>query len=187
MRVKAAVIFCVIFLLFGCSSLNSGLEQAQILRNRLSAGSGCSFRANITADYGASIYEFSLQCEADNLKNLSFTVLSPESISGITGRISAQGANLTFDDKILAFETIADGQITPVAAPWVFITALQGGYLNGCARDANGYMLTVDDSYRDDALRLNIRIDKNLLPQWAEIFWQNRRVLTITVEDFTIL
>ena len=187
MRRKIAVIVCIILLFSGCSSGSAGIEQAQSLRGKLNSSSGYSFRANITADYGTALYEFTLDCQVDREGNLSFTVITPESISGITGRINAQGARLTFEDKVLAFEPIADGQITPVTAPWVLIMTLRGGYLNGCTEDKDGYLLTIDDSYQDDALRLNIRINKDLLPQWAEIFWQNRRVLTLAVENFTFL
>lgn len=187
MRFKIAVIVCILFLFSGCSAENSGMEQAHALRSKLSSSAGCCFRANITADYGTEIYEFSLDCRTNREGNLSFSVIKPEGISGISGQVSAQGAKLTFDDKVLAFEPIADGQIAPVTAPWILIMTLNGGYLNGCAKDRNGYILTIDDSYRDDALRLNIRIGQDLLPQWAEIFWQNRRILTLTVENFTFL
>lgn len=182
-----AVIVCFLFLFSGCSSGSTGIEQAQALRNKLSSSSGCSFRANITADYGTKLYEFTLDCQADREGNLTFTVVTPDSISGISGKINTQGAHLTFDDKVLAFEPIADGQITPVTAPWVLIMTLHGGYLNGCTKDGDGFLLTIDDSYRDDALRLNIKINQELLPQWAEVFWQNRRVLTLTVENFAFL
>ena len=187
MRVKLAVFLCFLFLLTGCSSSDSGIEHAQALRSRLRTGSGCSFVAHITADYTNALYNFSLSCQADQNGNITFTVLQPESITGITGTITGQGGKLTFDDKAVAFETIADGQITPVTAPWVLMMTLHGGYLNGCTTADDGYLLTIDDSYRDDSLRLNIHITKNYHPQWAEIFWKNRRVLTLTVENFIFL
>ena len=187
MRVKLAVFLCVLFLLTGCSGADSGIEHAQTLRNKLRTGNGCSFTAHITADYGDAIYNFSLSCLADKNGNITFTVLKPESITGITGTINGQGGKLTFDDKALAFAPIADGQITPVSAPWILMMTLHGGYLNGCSVQENGYLLTIDDSYRDDSLRLNIRIGKDYCPQWAEIFWQNRRILTLTVDNFTFL
>ena len=187
MRVKLAVFLCLFFLLTGCSSSNSGIEHAQAMRNKLRTGNGCSFITHITADYGDALYIFSLSCQADRVGNISFTVLEPKSISGITGTITGQGGKLTFDDKAVAFETIADGQITPVTAPWVLMMTLHGGYLNGCSTADDGYLLTIDDSYRDDALRLNVHIGKDYNPKWAEIFWKNRRVLTLTVENFTFL
>ncbi len=187
MRIKLAVFLCFIFLLTGCSSSDSGIEHAQALRTKLRTGNGCSFIAHITADYGEALYNFSLFCEADQNGNIKFSVLEPKSIAGISGTITGQGGKLTFDDKALAFETIADGQITPVTAPWVLMMTLHGGYLNGCTATDEGFLLTIDDSYRDDALRLNVRIGRDYCPQWAEIFWQSRRVLTLRVENFTFL
>ena len=187
MRLKMAVFLTFIFLLTGCSSTDSGIEHAQALRSKLRSGNGCSFIAHITADYGETLYNFSLSCQADKNGNVSFTVLEPNSINGITGTITGQGGKLTFDDKAVAFEMIADGQITPVAAPWILIMTLHGGYINGCTATDNGYLLIIDDSYRDDSLRLNIQIGKDYQPCRAEIYWQNRRVLTMTVENFSFM
>ncbi len=187
MRLKLTAILCLFFFLTGCSNANDGIEHAHALRNKLLSGNGCSFVANITADYGEELYTFSLSCQADNQGNITFSVLEPQSICGITGTITAQGGKITFDDKAVAFETIADGQITPVTAPWVLMTTLHGGYLNGCSATDDGFLLTIDDSYKDDSLRLNVRIGKDYHPQWAEVFWKNRRVLTLTVENFNFL
>jgi len=35
-------------------------------------------------------------------------------ISGITGSLSQNGGKLTFDDKALAFDVMADGLVSPV-------------------------------------------------------------------------
>ena len=187
MRIRLAAIVIISFLLAGCSISDSGIEHGQALRRKLATGHGCSFVTHITADYSDALYSFSLSCVADQEGNITFTVLEPDSITGITGAITAQGGTLTFDDKAVAFATIADGQVTPVTAPWILMMTLYGGYINGCTDAGDGYLLTIDDSYQDDALRLNIRIGKDYCPRWAEIYWHNRRVLTLNVENFTFL
>lgn len=183
---KIATFLIVVFLLSGCNKTNGPLDQAFILRESILQSNGCSFVSTITADYGEQIYVFSMSCVIDREGNLSFSVIKPDSISGITGNISASGGDLTFDDKVLAFQTIADGQITPVTAPWVFMNTLRSGYINGSTSQKDGYEIFIDDSYRDDALRLIISV-KNDVPVSGEIYWSGRRVMSVTVENFAYL
>ncbi len=183
---KIATVLCVVFLLCGCAKSDGPLDRAISLREKILQSNGCSFTSTITADYGDQLYTFSMTCACDREGNLSFTVTKPETISGITGKISAAGGSLTFDDKVLAFQTIADGQITPVTAPWVFMKTLRSGYMNGCTQENDVYRISIDDSYKEDALRLIITV-KDDVPVIGEIFWEGRRVMSITVENFAYL
>lgn len=185
MRVKLAVILCMILVLSGCKSTDASLNRALALRNRI-ADSSCSFHTTVTADYGEKIYEFSMDCQADSVGNLTFSVTEPDTIAGITGKISAAGGAITFDDKVLAFETIADGQVTPVTAPWLFLNTLRSGYIRDSAAVDHGIEVSIDDSYADEALHLKIIIEDDS-PVSAEIYWQGRRVLTLSVENFICL
>ena len=147
----------------------------------------CSFVAQITADYGDKSYAFSAGCTADAEGNLSFVVLSPESIGGITGKITAQNGYLTFDDSVLAFPLLADGELSPVSAPWLMIRTLRSGYLKSAGMDGENLLLTIYDSYEEDALQLDIWLDNDNRPIHADFLWQGRRVLSITVNDFTFV
>ena len=129
---------------------------------------------------------FSALCTADNNGDLTFQVVEPSTISGVTGRVSGVGGAILFDDIVLAFPTIADGQITPVTAPWLFIKTLRGGYLRDCASIENGFSIAIDDSYSSEAFRLNIYTIADT-PVSAEIFWKGRRILSIVIENFAIL
>lgn len=186
MRRKLSIFLFLVFLLCGCNKTNGPLDDAILLRNKILQSNGCSFKATVTADDNEKLYVFSMECESDKDGNVSFCVTKPESIAGITGKISAKGGALTFDDKILAFQALADGEISPVCAPWLLVKTLRGGYIRGCAHNDGSYQIEIDDSYEEDALRLNIFV-KNDLPVSAEIFWKGRRTLSITVEDFTYL
>ena len=187
MRWKALAIFlCVVFLLCGCKKADGTLNHAIDLRNRILESNGCSFSATVTADYGEKIYVFSMDCTSDKEGNLMFSVTKPDTIAGITGKISTAGGALTFDDKVLAFQTLADGEISPVAAPWLFLKALHSGYLRGCTEGNGSYQIELDDTYEEDALRLHIFVENNL-PVSGEVFWEGRRVLSIAVDNFIYL
>ena len=174
-------------MLTGCDHSGESINDALSLRNKLLASNGCQFSAVITADYGDEIYQFSMDCATDKEGNLSFTVIEPSSISGIKGNITEKGGNLTFDDRILAFQTMADGRVTPVTAPWLLVKTLRSGYINASTKSDSGYTAIIDDSYHENALKLQVAIDTDNLPDFAEIFCQGHRILTIDVKDFTIM
>lgn len=186
MRAVIALMICGVFILTGCGNANAPINKAIELRNIIESSNGCAFRATVTADYGEEIYVFAMDCTTDREGNLSFTVTAPETISGITGTISASGGAITFDDKVLAFQTMADGVVTPVTAPWILMKTLKSGYLKSCAETDSGFEISADDSYAEGSLHLNI-MTKDNLPSFAEIFWDGRRILTVSVENFRYL
>lgn len=179
------MLLCLI--ICGCKGSDDHMIKALELRSRLSASGGTSFRANVTADYGDKTYTFILQCKTDQPGTLSFTVLEPESIAGIGGTVSGEGGKLTFDDKVLAFPLLADGEVSPISAPWIVIKTLLGGYISSCSKEDELLLISIDDSYEADALRLDIWLNTQDIPVSADILWQGRRVLSVQIEDFTFL
>jgi len=175
----------LIIFLTGCK--NNALDQAMALREQMQQSNGCSFDTKITADYGEELYEFQMHCETDSNGNLLFSVTEPDTIAGITGVISDDGGKITFDEHALLFELLADGQITPVSAPWIMVKTLRGGYLNACTYTENGMMLIIDDSYEENALKLEIWLDSENNPTAAEILWDGRRILSLEVRNFVYL
>ncbi len=173
----------VIFCLSGCDQ-NSSMDNALTLRSSL-IESGCSFLAHITADYGDLVCDFILDCTVSSSGDLQFTVQFPESISGIGGSISAKGGSLEFDDVALAFPLLADGQLSPVSAPYILMKSLLGGYISSAGRDGELHRVTIRDSYESDALYVDVWMEGHN-PVRAEILWENRRILMIRLENFEI-
>lgn len=184
---RIAALLCMVLLLTGCAETDRTMDRAMAFRSRLLGAGGCSFDADITADYGDKSYTFSMACTADERGALTFSVTKPESISGITGSVSATGGKLTFDDKALSFALMADGLVTPVSGPWVLLKTLRSGYLTSCGQEGEYLRLAIDDSYEADALHLDIWLGEGDLPVRGEILWQGRRLLSITVTNFTFL
>lgn len=184
---RLAAVAVLLVTLWGCAETEEGLDRAMGLRVKLLGSGGWRFDAAITADYGDETCEFAVSCEGDKEGNMTFTVKEPETIAGITGNISAEGGKLTFDDKALAFELLADEQVTPVSAPWIFLKTLQGGNVRSCGMDGDLLRVSIDDSYDDDALRLDIWLDGDDLPVRGEILYRDRRILSLEVTNFEIL
>ncbi len=173
-------------LLTGCGAKKAELDRAMTLRAKMMASSGCAFDAVITADYGGETQTFSTSCETDYQGNLTFTVTAPQTIAGISGKVSSDGGALTFDDKVLSFPLLAQGQVTPVSGPWLLVRTLLGGNVTACAEEDGMLRISAEDGYQEDALHMEIWLEEDS-PKFAEVVWQDRRILTLEIENFRIL
>jgi len=178
---------CILLLfLTGCSEpeeINAGVE----LRSRLLRSSECTFSLRVTADSGEQMQTFVLDCSADSKGTVSFTVVEPESISGITGKLSSDGGVLTFDRTALEFGLLAEEQLSPVSAPWILLNALRSGNITSACREEAGIRLSVSDGYEEDALILDIWLDKGNLPVRGDVLQEGRRILSLDVRNFVIM
>ena len=176
----------VMIALSGCSQGNSPLADALDFREELLSSNGCRFSAEITADYGDSLTQFTMECEADAAGELEFEISQPETIAGIRGSISDQGGSIRFEDQALYFPLLTDELLTPASSPWIFIKTLRSGYITSACMEENMLHLTVDDDYAEDALTLDIWLEEDR-PVRAEILHGGKRILTVAVENFVLL
>jgi hypothetical protein len=128
-----------------------------------------------------------MECSAKKDGTLGFTVISPESIAGISGRVDNRSGVLSFDETVLAFPMIADGEIAPVTAPWLFWKSLLGGYIRAAGEDGELLRITIDDSFHGENVQVDVWMDENNNPVSAEIGWQGRVLLFLKISKFQIL
>lgn len=172
-------------LLSGCGLGDGEMEEALAFRGRILGADKVTFEAEISADYIDRLEEFELSCEADSTGVLTFRVTEPEEIAGIAGTVSGEEGTLTFEDTVLAFPLLAEDRLSPVSGPWVMIRALRSGYITAVVREGEKLHITVDDSYADDALTLEIWIEGDGVDA-CEIGWKGRRQMTMDIGDFRI-
>lgn len=184
-HMMALLLMC--FILCGCKSDTGEMEKVLIMRQELLRAESCTFDAKVTADYPDKVCTFLLRCHGDKEGNVTFTVLEPESISDISGKISESGGDLTFDDTVLAFEPLVNGTISPVIAPWLMLRSFRGGYISQCAQTEIGTRVDIDDTYADANLRFEILLDDRGYPAQAEQYYDGRRILTVSVSNFVIV
>ena len=182
----AVTVLLIVCILCGCKPGDDFLDQTIDMRKTILDAECCTFQAVITADYGDVLYTFQMECTGDSTGALQFTVTDPETISGITGTISRERTALTFDDKVLASPILADNQLSPVSGPWIFLNTLRSGYLTGCSREDDGFCIYIDDSFEEYPLHLEIATDLQMHPVSAQIIWQDRRILSMDIRDFTV-
>ena len=181
---KAGLFAAVLLILSGCTNTTKEIERGMTLRTRLLQSSSCSFRAEITADYGDLVYTFGMDCLGNADGNMNFTVTKPESIAGISGKITEENGSLTFDQQALFFSLLTDEQLSPVSAPWILLKTLRTGYLTSACVEDGQLRLTIDDTYEDDALQLDIWLNEQDVPKHAEIVYGGRKILSLDVTEF---
>lgn len=184
---RLCLLLLLIPLLIGCAAPTDSVKDGLTLRQKVLDSNGCEFDAVIIASYSDCSYTFTLRCTADAAGDLSFVVKDPESIEGITGTVTSSGGDLRFDDTILGFDPVADGLLSPVGTPWLFVKILRGGYLHAVQKEEEGLSLILDDSYRSEDVRAEIRVNKDLIPVQCEIYWQGKRYLSMDVKNFVFL
>ena len=174
-------------MLSGCSGEATELERGMELRSKTLKAESVEFETDITADYGDKVHRFSLKCQGTADGTVFFAVTAPESIAGITGKISGDKGILTFDDVVLSMDLLTDDQLSPIGAPWVFLKTLRSGYLRGAGMEGELLRLTIQDSYEENSLQLDIWLAEEDTPIRTEILCDGKRILSMDVRSFRIL
>ena len=170
-------------MLSGCKS-DSDLNRMIEIRQSLLGSNVCSFDLEVAADYVDSLFEFSMRCQADSTGTVNFEITSPETLAGVSGKIEAEKGQIIFDDTVVVFDLLTDGLATPISAPWLLIHTLRGGYINAAGADGELCLFQIDDSYAEETLRLDIWIDQTDVPVAADILWNGRRIVALTIKNF---
>lgn len=181
---KLMGLFVIVLVLTGCSWDKSDVSDGLKLRQLLQSEDRYVFTAEITADYGDRIYTFTMDCGTDGTGDVDFSIVHPESIQGISGSITQTGGRLVFDDTVLLFDSLTQGQVTPVIGPWLMIKAIQGGYIQAVSEQNGKEELVIDDTFGTEKFRMLLELGEEGFPCGCEIYWQNRRMLTIKISNF---
>lgn len=166
-------------LLCGCGKSESTVSEAIAFRAALVEAGGCSFRADVRADFGDTVQDFSLDCTADAEGTTAFTVLKPETLAGITATVTQQGGQVTYDGMAMDFGLLANGNVSPAAAPAIAVNCWLSAYIVSAATGETVYQQDFDEK----ALTVTTRFENNI-PFFAEVCYNQQRVLELTLSDF---
>lgn len=170
--------------LMGCTGRDPAMEAALELRSRCLGARQIHFRTQISADYITHIESFNLECVQNTDGSMAFQILGPVDIEGIRGTVSGAEGTVEFDDTVLAFPLMAEGRLSPLSGPWVMMQAIRSGNILSAGQEGELLHLIIDDSYGDNALSVDLWLDDEAVCA-AEIAWEGRRCLTMTVEEFS--
>ena len=183
-------IFCFCLLLclclVGCGdgSADRSMQQAVDFRTALMSAGGCVFQAEVSADFGEKLYEFTLQCDYTPDDTATLTVTAPEMIAGIEATVSADGAKVTFDGTELDFGRLANGRVAPMALPWLLGRAWSSEYISSAGKDGETTVVTCLMGYGDEEITVDTWLDKKSVPIRCDVSCDGMRCLAVTISDF---
>lgn len=189
MRLKlAAVLMILLCLLSACSSKETDHLQAPMdFRASLLQAGACTFQAEITADYGENVYEFTVDCECRTDGTASVTVIEPQSIAGITAKISENGDELIYDGMAVAFDPLAGGNAAPVCTPSLVVDAWANAFIHAAGQEGEWLRVTYERGYDEEQLDVDCWFDEKNIPICTEICYNDETVLKMEVSNFSFV
>ena len=178
---KLLVLLCCMLLLTGCAGKREPVQSALDLRTKLMESGGCSFDSDIIAHYEDRAYQFSLCCQYADGKT-TLTVTAPEEIAGITAYVERGQTQLEFDDTILELGELANGYVSPVAAPWLLVQCWLEEYIAYAGPDGEAERVTYLQGYNDAELSVDTWLQDGT-PVYAEVTHDGVRCLAMTLNN----
>ena len=142
------LLLCVLMmtaLLTGCGQEkgSEAEELALTIRGEYLAMEACAAQAAVTADYGQRVYEYKMAV-AVNGEETVLTLSEPETVAGLTARLTGAENLLEFDDVCVETGPMDESGLTPISALPAMLEAARSGYITACALEEDGSLLRVD-------------------------------------------
>lgn len=150
-RSLICVLMIPLLLLAGCGGGegSSAEEQALAVRTRYLAMTSFAGSAEVTADYGERVYDFTMDFSWEKDGDLVLTVTSPEEISGITARVRDGETLLEYDGASLGAGDLSGDGLSPVEAIPAILDDARSGCITQCVLEQMGEQETLRVEYGD--------------------------------------
>lgn len=159
------------------------MSDAITFRGKLLSAGGCSFTAQILADYGDTVHSFTVDCEGDAEGNLSLRVTAPETIAGIEAKLSEDGGEITYEGLALGFGLLAGEQISPAAAPGLALGCWCREFILSAGREAERYRASYEKKISNKVLLIDTYFE-NGIPISAELCYNDSRIISMQISQF---
>ena len=187
LRKKLALILLSLSLFLSGCSAGSPAQPPLTFRTALLQAGGCSFTAAITADYGETTASFTLACTYSPEDGAALTVEEPESIAGIQAKVRDTAAYVSFGETQLGLGSLADGNLAPLAAPYVLGQCWAGEYIDSTGMEDGLLRTTYRMGYEEQELIVDTWFSEEpTAPVRAEISFAGRMVLRAELSDFSL-
>ncbi len=141
------LVLCVLMitLLAGCGSagVSEAEELALTIRGEYLAMDRCAAQAAATADYGQRVSEYEMAVAVSG-EEATLTLSAPETVAGLTARLTGEENLLEFDGVSVETGPLDDTGLTPVSALPALLEEARSGYITACAMEEDGALLRVD-------------------------------------------
>ena len=124
---------------FGGGEGQKALDTALTIRGEYLALTDFSTQAQLRADYGQRVYEYTLDVAADETE-MVLTIAAPELVAGTTARIRAGETFLEYDGVCVETGPLNEDGLTPISAVPALLDAVRSAYINACCFEDSGLL-----------------------------------------------
>lgn len=136
MRKLLTCVLMMTLLLSGCKAGGGGEspeELAGTIRDEYQNMAGWSAVAEVTADYGEKVFDFTMDVQWRREGETVLTITAPELLAGITARVAEKETVLEYDGVGLSLGALDGDGLTPVSAVTALMDRIGQGYMARCA------------------------------------------------------
>ena len=179
-----SALMMTLLLLGSCGEREARLEEDfQRLRDAVTAARSMRFQAELTADEGGSVSDYTLAADYDG-QTVTVEVLAPEILAGIRATARRGEAALEYQGVILGAGPLDGEGLTPMSALPVMIDAMASAYVELLWQE-DGY--TAARLYAGEKSVLTLWLDGDTgLPVAGEYATGGRTVLTCRFSGWEI-
>ena len=180
-----------LLLLTGCGKAERQADELSLhLRTTYLSMSRYSAEAEVTADYGDSAYEYTLQVEGNQLGG-TLTVLEPEEVAGAEITWQEGKTTLTYEGTSVETGELSPDGLSPTDGIPLIFQAVRSGAITDATletgEEGEVLVLTIDNPNLPES-------GKSVITVWAdredfsllrgEIAWEGTAVLRVEFENF---
>lgn len=181
----------MLLLLAGCGggqeNENGAEAQAVAIRGEYMAMTSYSLQAQVNADYGQRVYDFTLSVTWDG-EETTVAIREPEMLAGVTARITGDEGTLEYEDLSLETGFLDDDGLSPVSALPALMEAARSQYIDRCTLTDGILEIHCADPEEKPGTGQEITLWFNAQTHaltGGEISQDGRRVIACEVTEFT--
>lgn len=168
-------------------------EEARQVRAEFLAAGSCSGTAEVTADYGLRVYDFTLDFTWQREGDTVLTLTAPEELAGLTAKVSQGQTRLEFDGISLDTGALTGEGLTPMELVPALMEWAQTGFMDQCVYETLDETPVLRVQFRDPDVQPGSgtecaawfsQTDHALLR--AELYWNGELALSGNFLSFTL-
>lgn len=185
-RTVALILLIISLFLGGCGETKRLEKEFEEARERWRQAESLSFKAEVTAELYDSVFCCTLLCTRKGEETV-VEILAPENIAGIKARLRDGETVLEYDGLILAVGDKGKGEISPLAAMPMILSALTEGYVDLLWNEKEEETpLAAVEIYVDENSSLRLWFEReNFTLLQGELVSGGRAVVKCKISDFT--
>lgn len=193
---RLSLLMIPLLVLTACQGGPAGGEQtaaeaARLVRTEYLAAAGCGGTVEVNADYGARVYDFTLDFTWRREGESVLTVTAPEELAGLSARIQDGESRLEFDGVSLGTGDLTGEGLTPMELLPTVMEYVSGGYMAECVFERLGERDALRVLFRDPEAEAGTGVE---CVQWfdqnthallrCELTWDGTLVLSGAFTNF---